>query len=264
MKHFLKMVELARVKPIYKFHSVGYGSYGKPEKIKPDYFLSLIERNNIFVFDNPSIGNSDEFTIRKDVAKSFLDLPFGLSSFEVCGDAYFKWIADFKGSPEEHKVFCWLINELSPNRYEYFSLMESPGDRVYVAYTNSDGDFSLIGNNHLKFILDKINIGKTGIENINQKVKLGKRMAKSFYHINKIVHVSTRKEYLKTKPIGINEIDWQHRWSVRGHWRNVTGLGKDRSGHYCIENHTWVTDHIRGPEDMPFIRKPRILPGVRI
>jgi hypothetical protein len=46
---------------------------------------------------------------------------------------------------------------------------------------------------------------------------------------------------------------------VRGHWRKVNGIGKDRSGEYCVKEFTWVTEHDKGPDGKPLIRKTRIV-----
>jgi len=46
-----------------------------------------------------------------------------------------------------------------------------------------------------------------------------------------------------------SDIEWQHRWVVRGHWRNQPyGSGEDK--HY---ERIWIAPHIRGPEDKPLI-----------
>lgn len=55
-------------------------------------------------------------------------------------------------------------------------------------------------------------------------------------------------------------IDWSHRWEVRGHWRKVHGLGKDRAGDYVVTGWTWVRDFVKGPEDKPLIKKTRVVP----
>jgi hypothetical protein len=54
-------------------------------------------------------------------------------------------------------------------------------------------------------------------------------------------------------------IEWSHRWSVRGHWRTVPGLGKNREGQYSVTGHTWVSEHEKGPEDAPLITKTRLV-----
>ena len=61
------------------------------------------------------------------------------------------------------------------------------------------------------------------------------------------------------KSVGHREIEWSHRWSVRGHWRDHGGIGKDRDDNYCIEGKTWVKSHAKGPEDKLVIKKQRLV-----
>jgi hypothetical protein len=57
------------------------------------------------------------------------------------------------------------------------------------------------------------------------------------------------------------KIDFSHRWEVRGHWRRVAGMGKDREGNYEVRGLTWVKDCVKGPEELPIIQKLRWVPG---
>lgn len=55
-----------------------------------------------------------------------------------------------------------------------------------------------------------------------------------------------------------HDVDWKHRWTVRGHWRNIRGVGKDQEGTPVIGK-TWVKDCIKGPEDKPLVNKTRVV-----
>jgi hypothetical protein len=55
------------------------------------------------------------------------------------------------------------------------------------------------------------------------------------------------------------EMEWTHQWRVCGHWRNIPGRGKDPRGVYNQKGRTWVTDHIKGPDDKPLKEKYRIV-----
>lgn len=54
------------------------------------------------------------------------------------------------------------------------------------------------------------------------------------------------------------DIEWSHRWTVRGHWRKVAGIGKDREGKYTQSAFTWVLPHEKGRDDQKAIQKTRI------
>lgn len=62
--------------------------------------------------------------------------------------------------------------------------------------------------------------------------------------------------------VGSKQLDFSHRFEVRGHWRKTTGvLGKNREGEYVVQGYTWVKAHIKGPEDKPVVKKTRIIKG---
>ncbi len=55
---------------------------------------------------------------------------------------------------------------------------------------------------------------------------------------------------------------WTHQWRCRGHWRTLsssTSLGKDRNDVYNQWGRTWVSDHIRGPDDKPLVEKYKVV-----
>jgi len=83
---------------------------------------------------------------------------------------------------------------------------------------------------------------------------------KKFFKIKKIVHVfsGTKKAKEMAREKYLN-IDWSHQWAVRGHWRGIKGIGKNRGGEYGQKGFTWVEDHVKGPEDKPLIQKTRII-----
>lgn len=53
--------------------------------------------------------------------------------------------------------------------------------------------------------------------------------------------------------------EFTHRWEVRGHWRKCQGIGKDRHGLYNQANRTWIRESVRGPQDLPLVKKTRVL-----
>ena len=55
-----------------------------------------------------------------------------------------------------------------------------------------------------------------------------------------------------------SEIEWNHRWRVRGHWRRIEGIGKDPEGNK-VQGFTWIKECIKGPENKPLLNKPRIV-----
>lgn len=79
------------------------------------------------------------------------------------------------------------------------------------------------------------------------------------FHINQIIRVYPRHEKDFLKPVlGNGKFDFTHRFEVRGHWRKVSAIGKDRDGVYQIPGFTWVKDFVKGPEDQPIAKKTRL------
>jgi hypothetical protein len=88
---------------------------------------------------------------------------------------------------------------------------------------------------------------------------------------------NNRKKKLKiTKPVvyvvgkcfkqvpgdGSRPVVWTHQWRSRGHWRKMTGIGKNADGSYCERNRTWVIDSIKGPEDKALVEKQHVVKKV--
>lgn len=46
--------------------------------------------------------------------------------------------------------------------------------------------------------------------------------------------------------------EYDHRWSVRGHWRNQWYPSRG------VHRPKWIEEHVRGPEGMPLIEKPTV------
>ncbi len=54
------------------------------------------------------------------------------------------------------------------------------------------------------------------------------------------------------------QIEWQHRWKVKGHWRRIKGIGHGPDGEQ-LEGFTWVRECIKGPENKPLLNRTRIV-----
>jgi hypothetical protein len=104
---------------------------------------------------------------------------------------------------------------------------------------------------------------ETGTVRVDARAKVGTGVNRRLMKIKNLVIVAPKKEKnTLAEHIGAQrEIDWSHRWDVMGHWRKVTGIGKDRAGNYAIKGYTWVISHTKGPEDKVLVRKTRFVPG---
>jgi len=75
------------------------------------------------------------------------------------------------------------------------------------------------------------------------------------HKVKRLIHLTKNKN--KVSSIKGGNIDYLHSFSVRGHWRQVKLIGKDRYNNYCVPGLTWINPHIRGEGDL--IKKTRII-----
>lgn len=171
-----------------------------------------------------------------------------------------------------------LINELSPGLYDLFCfeavINEKNEKGLYSTiisvfrgvsddmadlqhkYTDGEIDSLVSPVANLKLWLSALQRGALGVEQTEEVVRVPRadKPSKKIPHaIRKIIRIVPRSG---ERPGPITQggiVDWSHRWEVRGHWRKVDGLGKDREGNYFIQGHTWVKQHTKGPEHAPLI-----------
>lgn len=105
------------------------------------------------------------------------------------------------------------------------------------------------------------NSSETGTVRVDGKAKVGTGQNRRLMKVKNLVIVTPKKhKKILAEHIGAKkEIDWSHRWDVMGHWRIISGIGKDRTGNYSIKGYTWVISHTKGPEDKILVRKTRFV-----
>jgi hypothetical protein len=198
-----------------------------------------------------------------------LDLPFRTCWIEMRGKPLFYYPFE---TPEVggQYVVGMLVREESPGDYALTEYRVDPRDGYRrIASGKVDAQAGTYGDRMswitLKALLYGLRARTTsfGSERVNIQFKLGSGAKKQGHRIRQIVRVCAGSRS-KVAPLqGLHEIDWSHRWGVRGHWRKLNGIGKNREGRYCINGFTWVTDHVKGPEDKVFVKKTRlVLPRV--
>lgn len=159
-----------------------------------------------------------------------------------------------------------LVNEIAPGTYDLFCLEMDPDHRSSVNVFRSvttDSQFDQLAVTTLKLWLQTLNAGQLGVEETNAVLHIPRvdRPSKSKpHHIRRIVRITTKARKESTQPITAGgKIDWSHRWEVRGHWRRVATVGKDRTGEYTVKGFTWVEQHTRGPDEAPLVVKTRVV-----
>lgn len=182
------------------------------------------------------------------------DPPFPVFSIEMSGDNFITTPDGLSILKNENapSIRAILVVEYAPKRYVYYLLLESKGVRGVLL------DFSKEVGGLVQHYIDRINSEKMGLESVRVKMKIGSGKSKKRHEIRRVIHVS-KSPVRVSDGSGSREIDWSHRFEVRGHWRRPEGVGKDREGNYCVEGYTWVREHVRGPEHLPLVKKTRVV-----
>lgn len=107
----------------------------------------------------------------------------------------------------------------------------------------------------LDYIMNKdVYFGESKAETNIKKFKKGKDV------IIPVVIVSKKREISEfpTLRLGANEpVDWKHSWECVGHWRKISGIGKDVDGNYRVIGKTWVLPCVKGNGEL--IKKLRVV-----
>ena len=176
-----------------------------------------------------------------------LDLPFEWCFFEGVSN---KVLVDFPSTNSE--IASLIVMELFPNEYAIDAIIHQNGKFFQQELEQTHG-------RHLvRHIIEFINNTKeniTGISKINRKQRLGKGKNRTIVKVKNVVVVSSKNHTSKPNLIYGKKIDWKQRWQVRGHWRKVSGIGKDRYGKYHVKGFTWVKAFTKGPETKDLIQK---------
>jgi len=98
-----------------------------------------------------------------------------------------------------------------------------------------------------------------GEERMNERIRIGSGKKRELHKIKDLIHVVLKKEKKTYLANTSRKIDWTHRWEVMGHWRKVETIGKDRQGKYGIKGFTWVSAHVKGPDEMMLVPKIRVV-----
>lgn len=248
MRWFTKLVET--LKRDGGGHRIDGGVNGGFVKLGLKEIKELSEAE-IFVFSPENEVPSDKFDDIDELPDGYsYDQPFRATSIEMFGDRPIT--SEHKNDLIYARIHCIvsLENPTNPKDKKILALISGGGTEI-VAISDMNNAMALIFEDFMK----RLNRSEVGEERVKKRISLGTGTSGGFT-IKKIVHVKRRGA---SSEYGSREIVWSHRWSVRGHWRKVDGLGKNRAGEYVVHGHTWVTDHIKGPEDGTFVKKIRLI-----
>lgn len=67
-----------------------------------------------------------------------------------------------------------------------------------------------------------------------------------------VVHLRRRVPVDPETGGGPRDVNWTHRWSVSGHWRNQWYPSENR------HKPVWIAPYVKGPDDLPYVPKDRV------
>ena len=233
---------------------------GRSEKLTSDTkkeVLRVIDETRVIINDSILELDTRTESIRTDIAPPFetcwIQCPEGTSLNAVLHD------------DKVEQVYGIWIHETRPYYYLFGLVTGDPVEpegalRLQVGYM----DFANPAHtsNEIWYVLSAFlqPFGREyalGVEKTSARFKFKRDGEKILHKIKKIIHVVPKTKSAMSK-LG-DKVDWSHQWRVRGHWREIKGIGKDRAGEYCIKGWTWVSDFVKGPEDKPIVEKTRVV-----
>lgn len=219
-------------------------------------YLRFLKDSHLFLIDKNITPVSNEAT---DIA-----MPFSLCFFEAAPGVSLHPTLNIK---------ALLAAELSPNRLAGYFFDEAGGNvhvfdvgdlSFFDAMPTKERDAgTTVGKDILQRICGYIRTCNLGQERIFRTVNLKTRtQGKCLHKIENVIRLKPILHKSYPEPAFSREIDWDMRWWVRGHWRKLPSPevpGKDRTGEYNVKGFTWVTEHLRGPENKPIRNSTYIL-----
>src|SRR5688572_13307470 len=190
-------------------------------------FWEAVEKCQPFIFEADG-GATEE---PPEQAELKLDAPFEVFSIEMVEGRCI-----MSPRPDDMPkvwVDCMLCVEIAPKSYIYYILARTVryfADKTVVFA-------STVFDSTAKAFIERINTEAAGTENVRCKIKVGRGKDKHYQIFRRVIHIQPKKPRSGEPSQNKRMIDWQHRWSVRGHWRKYNGKdhGKDRSGERCVE-----------------------------
>lgn len=281
MKRLLQMIEQVKVQKEIPMliHGLDPLKNALPEAFKPEMFFHFVEHVQPFVFSpkNKSPEELDHDEIYKlehqnednmDFINRKIDSPFKVWSAEIAGDGFITVPRDGVFDSEGKLIGT---NAVGVAIISFLCVERAPGELMYFIYVkvyrNDGSSFNTVClttelDSVAEALIKRLYKENTGIEPGRRKIKIGTGENKKHVKISRVIYVRPKKLVaVDTLSECGKEIDWTHRWTVRGHWVSLGEgkVGKDRDGNYCVNGQTWRVEHIKGPDDKPLINKTRIV-----
>jgi hypothetical protein len=224
---------------------------------------ALLQDARVIHFSESYIAKATQgLDLTPDTITGFLDLPFPVVLLDTSSKFWAMPQVDSYGKPYELFFLCFLVRETSPGSCEIIGVTYNPHEPegATMAFWSSDQKPCPIPVHIVQRLCSGIRSLETRIasEVVNRKLKFGKKRERKFIKLSRVVRVSLKKEAVPVPTYG-GSMNWDICWEVRGHWRKVQTIGKDRTGNYGVPGATWVTPHIRGDKTQKPIHQLRVV-----
>jgi hypothetical protein len=226
--------------------------------------IDCLRQAKVFLIESlPSAHNNDAESV--NARRLALALPFKCCYFESGRKGIgFAAVGD-DTNPVAFDIQAILVNERSPGNFSGWIFSEDAGgprtmpfligSRTPDAATEALAVWERVAGCILDSICDYVHSCHLGTESVHRTVNHKTiTYGKCLHKVENILRLSPTMKKSYPEPAFSREIDWNMQWWVRGHWRKLPSdqiLGKDRTGEYKVKGFTWVTEHLRGPEDKP-------------
>jgi len=220
--------------------------------------LSHISKAMPFVFDTVE-ETSEILVAERSVEK--VDLPFPVCSFEMLGEGEtFLFVDKYTGT--ELHIYCIVAEELEPGKIIYHVVSTLGVEYIKYDCFHPD-DFGrnkwLMVNMMVDSLLQQLKNGQHGHTSPRTVFKWKDGGEKKQVRINKVIHVRPRNGSEAGKETGTRNVTWSHAFWVMGHWRTISGIGKNRDGEYRVSGKTWVEAFVKNSELGDPVKKIRLV-----
>lgn len=218
-----------------------------------DAIFQAYQDAHVFLLD-ASFHNGKEVPLTDDNAIFFgKPLPFKTCYFEIANPDLFLVTSKNTDGTADIDVAAMLVTEKQPG--VLFCVVIGKGSSGNMVYSGTITAHEVRRETEMRLAAALLNLissyiheCKLGTEQVFKTVNISSPR-KCQHKLNSIIRLTphTAKNY--PPPLLSSHIEWTVAWWVRGHWRKIDGVGKDRYGAYVTYGFTWVTEHLRGDVD---------------
>ena len=233
--------------------------------------VNFIKDAQVFVTDSNVVPDVNENINNKllatdDSKDDELDLPFKVCSFEVLSERGIR-VRFHVGGVAAFVIHNVVAVEMSPKEWVFLTLMHPVDDErnIQIRWYHKDGTHNDIMWRILKRVVENhlavLKNGQYGYQSPRTLVKWKENGEKKQTRINKVIYVRPRSKSGSLVHEG-REVQWSHAFWVMGHWRDISGIGKDRDGNYNVKGKTWVVPHVKNAELGDPVNKIRVAKNI--